>query len=37
MSVSMKPGQTTLQVMPREANSRATDLLKPISPAFEAA
>ena len=25
MSVSMKPGQTTLQVMPREANSRATD------------
>ena len=37
MSVSIKPGATTLTVMPRLATSRAIDLQNPISPAFEAA
>ena len=37
MSVSMKPGATTLAVMFREATSRASDLVKPMSPAFDAA
>ena len=37
MSVSMKPGAMALTVMPREANSRATDLVNPISPALLAA
>ena len=37
MSVSMKPGATTLTVIPRLRSSRASDLLNPISPALEAA
>ena len=37
MSVSMKPGAMALTVMPRDANSRATDCVKPISPALLAA
>ena len=37
MSVSMKPGATQLTRMPRLANSLATDLVKPISPALLAA
>ena len=37
MSVSMKPGATTLTVMPRAATSCASALLKPIRPAFDAA
>src|SRR5829696_6188745 len=37
MSVSIKPGATTLTVMPRDATSMATDFANPISPAFEAA
>ena len=34
MSVVMKPGATTLTVIPREASSRAIVLLKPITPAL---
>ena len=37
MSVSMKPGATTLTVMPRQPTSRASDLVKPIMPALAAA
>ena len=37
MSVSMSPGATTLTVMLRDATSRASDLLNPIRPAFDAA
>ena len=37
MSVSMNPGATTFTVTLREPTSRASDLQKPISPAFEAA
>ena len=37
MSVSMKPGAIALTVMPREASSRATDFVKPITPALLAA
>ena len=37
MSVSMNPGATTLTVMLRDANSRASDFVKPIIPAFAAA
>ena len=37
MSVSISPGATTLTVMPRDATSSATALVKPISPAFDAA
>ena len=37
MSVSMKPGAMQLAVMPRDANSRATDCVNPISPALLAA
>jgi hypothetical protein len=37
IAVAMKPGATTLAVMPRLPSSRASDLLKPISPALEAA
>lgn len=37
MSVSMKPGATTLTVMPREPTSRASDFEKPMIPAFAAA
>ncbi len=33
----MKPGATQLTVMPRLAISCASDLVKPIMPAFEAA
>ena len=36
MSVWIKPGATALQVMPREASSRATDFVRPMTPAFEA-
>ena len=37
MAVWMKPGATALTVMPRLANSRARDLVRPIRPALEAA
>ena len=37
MSVSMKPGATTLTVMPRLPTSRARLLLKPMMPALAAA
>ena len=37
MSVSTKPGATTLQVMPREPISRATERAKPTRPALLAA
>ena len=37
ISVSMKPGHTTLTRMLRVANSLAQLLLKPMMPAFEAA
>ena len=37
MSVETYPGATTLTVMPREATSRASALLNPITPAFDAA
>ena len=37
MSVSTKPGATTLTVMPREPSSRASERAKPIRPALEAA
>ena len=37
MAVSMKPGATALTVMLREATSRATDMVRPISPAFDEA
>ena len=36
-SVLTYPGATALQVMLREPYSRATDFVKPISPAFAAA
>jgi 3-oxoacyl-[acyl-carrier protein] reductase len=35
--VSIRPGATTFTVMPRDATSSATALLKPMTPAFEAA
>ncbi len=34
MSVSMNPGATALQVTPREASSRAVDMVNPIRPAL---
>ena len=37
MSVSMKPGATAFTRTLREASSRATDLVSPISPALVAA
>ena len=37
MSVSMNPGAIALAVMFRDANSRATDFVKPMSPALDAA
>src|SRR5690606_17209981 len=37
MSVSTKPGATTLAVMPRDPSSRAIDRASPTSPALEAA
>jgi hypothetical protein len=37
MSVSMKPGAIAFAVMPREATSRRTDFVKPITPALLAA
>ena len=37
MSVSTNPGATTLTVTLREPTSRASDLQKPIRPAFDAA
>ena len=37
MSVSMSPGATTFTVMFRAATSRASDLLNPMRPAFDAA
>ncbi len=37
MSVSIKPGAIALTVTPRDANSRAHDCVKPISPALLAA
>jgi hypothetical protein len=37
MSVSINPGATTFTVMLREATSRASDLQKPMRPAFDAA
>ena len=37
MSVSMKPGAIAFAVMPRDATSRATDLVKPMMPALLAA
>ena len=36
MSVSMKPGATALTVILRLAISCASDLVKPINPAFDA-
>ena len=37
MSVSMKPGATTLAVIPREPSSRASERASPISPDLDAA
>ena len=37
ISVLIKPGATPLTVMPRAATSLATDLVKPMQPAFAAA
>ena len=37
MSVSINPGASAFTVMPREASSRATDLVNPISAALLAA
>ena len=37
MSVSTKPGATTLAVMPREPSSRAIERAIPTRPALEAA
>ena len=37
MSVATKPGATQFTVIPREPTSFASDLLKPIKPAFAAA
>ena len=37
MSVSMKPGATTLTVMPREATSFASERVNPPMPALAAA
>ena len=37
MSVSTRPGATAFTVTPRAATSRASDLVKPITPAFAAA
>ena len=37
MSVSTKPGATTLAVMPREPYSRAIERAMPTRPAFDAA
>jgi len=37
IAVAMKPGATALQVMLREASSRATDFVSPTRPALEAA
>ena len=37
MSVSMKPGATALTVTPRAASSRASDLVRPMTPALVAA
>ena len=37
MAVLIKPGATALAVMPREPNSLATVLVRPMMPAFEAA
>jgi hypothetical protein len=37
MSVSMKPGATTLAVIEREPSSRESDRAKPTSPALDAA
>jgi len=37
MAVWMKPGAMALTVMPRLANSRAHDLVKPMTPALLAA
>ena len=37
MSVSMKPGATTLAVTPREPSSRASERARPTSPDLEAA
>jgi hypothetical protein len=33
-SVRTKPGATALQVMPRDASSRAVAFVRPINPAF---
>ena len=37
ISVAIKPGAMALQRMPREPNSNATDFVKPMIPAFDAA
>ena len=37
ISVSMKPGATAFTVIVREATSRATDFVNPITPALLAA
>ena len=37
ISVSIKPGATALTVMPRDATSRASDLVIPMRPALLAA
>ena len=37
MSVSMKPGETALTRMLRLASSLASDLVRPMSPALDAA
>ena len=37
MSVAMGPGATTLTVMLRDANSRASDRARPTRPALDAA
>jgi hypothetical protein len=37
MAVEINPGATAFTVIFRDANSRARDLVRPISPAFDAA
>ena len=37
ISLSTNPGATTLEVMPRDPSSRASDLARPTSPALEEA
>ena len=37
MSLSTNPGATTLEVMPREPSSRASDLARPTRPALDEA